>query len=139
MQKNIIKFKTIDIAKASINSVMNNNPQEIDVVYINDILNQIPDNEKNSIYLYGFESCSQWYAKAGIFPPNRYCDWQPHWIILYPEIGLELQKTIASKELIWIVLPAGQNVWPDEINDAIFANYYEYYSNELYSLFHCNE
>lgn len=139
LQKNIIKFKTIDIAKASINSVMNNNPQEIDVVYINDILNQIPDNEKNSIYLYGFESCSQWYAKAGIFPPNRYCDWQPHWIILYPEIGLELQKTIASKELIWIVLPAGQNVWPDEINDAIFANYYEYYSNELYSLFHCNE
>ena len=27
----------------------------------------------------------------------------------------------------------------DEINDAIFANYSEYYSNEYYSLYHCNE
>lgn len=139
LQKQNIQNKTIYIAKESIKSVLNGNPQEFDVAYINEIMDYIPDNEKDSIYLYGFGSCSQWYAKAGIFPPNRYCDWQPHWIILYPEIGLELQKTIASKELIWIVLPAGQNVWPDEINDAIFANYYEYYSNEFYSLFHCNE
>ena len=66
-----IQNKTIYIAKESIKSVLNGNPQEFDVAYINEIMDYIPDNEKDSIYLYGFGSCSQWYAKAGIFPPNR--------------------------------------------------------------------
>lgn len=134
MQKDVIRDKTLAVANYTVQSIRQGNPDEGDVVYIQDIMNQIPDDEKDSVYLYGFGSCSQWYAKAGIFPPNKYCDWQPHWIILYPEIKDELLDYIASRSAKWIVLPNGGEIWPDEIKNSIYENYTEFFVNDYYIL-----
>ncbi len=136
MQKDVIRDKTLAVANYTVQSIRQGNPDEGDVVYIQDIMNQIPDDEKDSVYLYGFGSCSQWYAKAGIFPPNKYCDWQPHWIILYPEIKDELLDYIGSRSAKWIVLPNGGEIWPDEIKNSIYENYTEFFVNDYYILLH---
>lgn len=136
MQKDVIRDKTLAVANYTVQSIRQGNPDEGDVVYIQDIMNQIPDDEKDSVYLYGFGSCSQWYAKAGIFPPNKYCDWQPHWIILYPEIKDELLDYIGSHSSKWIVLPNGGEIWPDEIKNSIYENYTEFFVNDYYILLH---
>lgn len=136
MQKDVIHDKTLAVANYTVQSIRQGNPDEGDVVYIQDIMNQIPDDEKDGVYLYGFGSCSQWYAKAGIFPPNKYCDWQPHWIILYPEIKDELLNYIASRSAKWIVLPNGGEIWPDEIKNSIYENYTEFFVNDYYILLH---
>lgn len=136
MQKNVIRDKTLAVANYTVQSIRQGNPDEGDVAYIQDIMNQIPDDEKDSVYLYGFGSCSQWYAKAGIFPPNKYCDWQPHWIILYPEIKDELLDYIGSRSAKWIVLPNGGEIWPDEIKNSIYENYTEFFVNDYYILLH---
>lgn len=136
MQKDVIRDKTLAVANYTVQSIRQGNPDEGDVVYIQDIMNQIPDDEKDSVYLYGFGSCSQWYAKAGIFPPNKYCDWQPHWIILYPEIKDELLDYIGSHSSKWIVLPNGGEIWPDEIKNFIYENYTEFFVNDYYILLH---
>lgn len=134
MQKDVIRDKTLAVANYTVQSICQGNPDEGDVAYIQDIMNQIPDGEKDSVYLYGFGSCSQWYAKAGIFPPNKYCDWQPHWIILYPEIKDELLDYIGSRSVKWIVLPNGGEIWPDEIKNSIYENYTEFFVNDYYVL-----
>lgn len=136
MQKDVIRDKTLAVANYTIQSVRQGNPDEGDVAYIQDVMGQIPDDEKDSVYLYGFGSCSQWYAKAGIFPPNKYCDWQPHWIILYPEIKAELLDYIGSRYAKWIVLPNGGEIWPDEIKNSIYENYTEFFVNDYYILLH---
>lgn len=136
MQKDVIRDKTLAVANYTIQSIRQGNPDEGDVIYIQNIMDQIPDNEKDSVYLYGFGSCSQWYAKAGIFPPNKYCDWQPHWIILYPEIKDELLDYISSHSAKWIVLPNGGEIWPDEIKNSIYENYTEFFVNDYYILLH---
>lgn len=136
MQKDVIRDKTLAVANYTIQSVRQGNPDEGDVTYIQDVMGQIPDDEKDSVYLYGFGSCSQWYAKAGIFPPNKYCDWQPHWIILYPEIKAELLDYIGSRYAKWIVLPNGGEIWPDEIKNSIYENYTEFFVNDYYILLH---
>ena len=136
MQKDVIRDKTLAVANYTVQSIRQGNPDEGDVVYIQDIMNQIPDDEKDSVYLYGFGSCSQWYAKADIFPPNKYCDWQPHWIILYPEIKDELLDYIGSRSAKWIVLPNGGEIWPDEIKNSIYENYTEFFVNDYYILLH---
>lgn len=136
MQKDVIQDKTLAVANYTIQSIRQGNPDEGDVIYIQNIMDQIPDNEKDSVYLYGFGSCSQWYAKAGIFPPNKYCDWQPHWIILYPEIKDELLDYIDSHSAKWIVLPNGGEIWPYEIKNSIYENYTEFFVNDYYILLH---
>lgn len=136
MQKDVIRDKTLAVANYTIQSVRQGNPDEGDVAYIQDVMGQIPDEEKDSVYLYGFGSCSQWYAKAGIFPPNKYCDWQPHWIILYPEIKDELLDYIGSRYAKWIVLPNGGEIWPGEIKNSIYENYTEFFVNDYYILLH---
>lgn len=136
MQKDVIRDKTLAVANYTIQSVCQGNPDEGDVAYIQDVMGQIPDDEKDSVYLYGFGSCSQWYAKAGIFPPNKYCDWQPHWIILYPEIKAELLDYIGSRYAKWIVLPNGGEIWPNEIKNSIYENYTEFFVNDYYILLH---
>lgn len=136
MQKDVIRDKTLAVANYTIQSIRQGNPDEGDVVYIQDVMGHIPHDEKDSVYLYGFGSCSQWYAKAGIFPPNKYCDWQPHWIILYPEIKDELLDYIGSHFAKWIVLPNGGEIWPDEIKNSIYENYTEFFVNDYYILLH---
>lgn len=139
LQKETIEARTIFIAKDSIKNVLNDKPEDLDVPYIKDIVEKIPESDQDSLYLYGFESCSQWYAKAGLFPANKYCDWQLHWIVLYPEIEGEIKDALSTKEIKWVLLPTGQTVWPESIHQTIYEKYEEYYINDLYTLLKCKE
>ena len=47
---------------------------------IQTLVSRIP--EEGQVYVYGLPSCSAWYLQAGLQPPLRYCDWQPHYIQL---------------------------------------------------------
>ena len=36
-------------------------------------------------------------------PPLRYCDWQPHYIQLDPEIGNQIEAYLHGEENLWVV------------------------------------
>ena len=41
--------------------------------------------------------------QAGLQPPLRYCDWQPHYIQLDPEIGDQIEAYLHGEENLWVV------------------------------------
>lgn len=67
------------------------------------LLEEIPPEERDGIYVYGLSSCSAWYLQAGVQPPMKYCDWQPHYIALVPEIGGEIEAFLRSGAAPWVV------------------------------------
>lgn len=67
------------------------------------LLEEIPEAERSGVYVYGLDSCSAWYLQAGLQPPMKYCDWQPHYIQLVPEIGAEIKDFLASQTCRWVV------------------------------------
>lgn len=105
--------------------------------YVREIKSYIPEDDYDSVYAYDIR-CSSWYAQTGIFPANKYCDWQAHYIELQPEIGDELAKWISEKSVKWIVLPADKEVEPPQIAQAIKENYSVYAENEAYILMRSN-
>lgn len=67
------------------------------------LLEQIPEAERNHVFVYGLDSCSAWYLLAGSQPPIKYCDWQPHYIEIVPEIGEEIGTFLLSEDSLWVV------------------------------------
>ena len=67
------------------------------------LLEKIPAEEREGIYVYGLPSCSAWYLQAGVQPPMKYCDWQPHYIRLVPEIGAQIEAFLSSGAAPWVV------------------------------------
>ena len=100
-----------------------------------EIRDAIPEDERNSVYVYGLHSCSNWYLQADILPYNRYCDWQEHYIALNPEIGDEILQCLEQTPPQWIVTDAGTPVDQYHIADVITSNYDVYMSNEAYTLY----
>lgn len=77
--------------------------------------------EDASLYIYGFPSCSRLYVLLDRLPPMRYCDWQPHYIALVPEIGGEIESYLQTEEAY--VLTPEDTVEPGEIRSALEARY----------------
>ncbi len=100
---------------------------------------QIPQEDRDSVYVYSVESCSAWYAQAGLFPPNRYCDWQAHYIQLNPQIGDELESWLRGDGAKWIVGSVQYPFGPKQIRNAIEDNYTEYFRNSSYILYIRND
>lgn len=106
---------------------------------ITEIVDLIPQQERNSIYVYGLNSCSNWYVRAGLFPAHRYCDWQEHYIELVPEIGNELESWLRDGGPIWVVTPTDIEIAPTQIRDAINDCYHIYEKNGSYTLYQFND
>lgn len=68
---------------------------------IQTLVSRIP--EEGQVYVYGLPSCSAWYLQTGLQPPLRYCDWQPHYIQLDPEIGDQIEAYLHGEENLWVV------------------------------------
>ena len=86
------------------------------------LLAHIPEEERDRVYVYGLSSCSAWYIQAGLQPPMRYCDWQPHYIQLAPEIGREIENYLRSGEARWVVTGADA-VEPDTVAAILESEY----------------
>lgn len=95
----------------------------------------IPEEDRNNIYVYGMPTtCSNWYAMADLYPPNRYCDWQEHYIQLVPEIGDELALWLTSEDARWLVTPRDYDIRPQQIREVIETHYHVYAQTENYTL-----
>lgn len=81
---------------------------------------QIPEAERDRVYVYGLSSCSAWYLQAGLQPPMRYCDWQPHYIQLDDQIGAEIKGYLESGDAKWVV--TGENTVEPEAIAAILES-----------------
>lgn len=116
-------------------AILNPQPSRESHQRVLEIRDAIPEDERNSVYVYGLHSCSNWYLQADILPYNRYCDWQEHYIALNPEIGDEILQCLEQTPPQWIVTDAGTPVDQYHIADVITSNYDVYMSNEAYTLY----
>lgn len=92
--------------------------QEYDAVQA--VVAKVPEGE--SIYVYGFTSCSAVYIQANRLPPIKYCDWQSHYIQLDKEIGREIEGFLSSEDSHWVVTPAGE-IEPESIQNILEEQY----------------
>ena len=99
----------------------------------------IPQEDADSVYIYAVESCSAWYAEAGLFPANRYCDWQAHYIQLNPQIGAQLESWLRTDGAKWIVASVQNKIAPMSIREAVEENYTVQFQNDDYILYVRNE
>lgn len=97
------------------------------------VLAQIPEEERDHVYVYGLTSCSSWYLQAGLQPPIRYGDWQPHYIRLDPEIGEEIQGYLRSSDARWVVTGM-ENIEPEAIQSILKENYQDVFQSGDYRL-----
>ena len=95
------------------------------------IVKQIP--EENTVYVYGFPSCSAFYIQAGLLPPNQYCDWQPHYIQLDPEIGSQIEGYLRAGKAQFVVTPL-EGAEPEQIRRALEETYRSIYTAAGYRL-----
>ncbi len=95
------------------------------------IVNRIPEGK--TAYVYGFPSCSAFYIQAGLLPPNKYCDWQPHYIQLDPEIGHEIESYLRSGDADFVVTPL-EETEPEQIRAVLEEKYGSVYTAGNYRL-----
>ena len=69
-----------------------------------------------------------------MLPPQKYCDWQEHYIQLVPQIGRELTDWLAGGGARWVVIPAGQQLQPEQIAQTLQQFYVPEYENDRYTL-----
>lgn len=86
------------------------------------LLQHIPETERDRVYLYGLPSCSALYLQAGLQPPMRYCDWQPHYISLDPEIGRVIEGYLQSEDALWVIT-GSDAVEPQAVAEILQGEY----------------
>jgi hypothetical protein len=104
----------------------------------NDIVDQIPEESRDSVFAYSLPSCSQWYYATKLYPPTRHCDWHHNYTTLSPEIAAELTEWIAQGGPEYIVTTKNFEFYHVFITPAILENYTVVYTNEEYDLYRLN-
>ena len=89
--------------------------------------------EGKTVYVYGFPSCSAFYIQAGLLPPNKYCDWQPHYIQLDPEIGRALEGYLGEAAADFVVTPP-EGIEPERLLTVLEESYVPVYTAGNYRL-----
>ena len=102
---------------------------------IQQIKAQIPEEDYDRVFVYGMKSCSKWYLQAGLFPPNKYCDWHHNYIQLNPQIGDELVNRMTGGDFGWIVVDAHTEIEPIPIAETIESYYTIYFENDDHTLY----
>ena len=101
----------------------------------NDIVEQVPAEDRDSIFVYAMPSCSMWYYSTNLYPPHRYCDWHSNYTRLSPEIKEELTEWIAQGGPAYIVTGENAEITPESIGQAVSDNYTLVYTNGHFSLY----
>ncbi len=100
-----------------------------------EIKSHIPEEDYSKVYAYTKTSCSAWYQIADLFPPNRYCDWQDHYMALSPKIKEEFTHYFEESGPEWLVTSTTRPIESKEINEIIDAEYTLYAENDMFRLF----
>ena len=100
---------------------------------VRDVSDRIPAEDATSVFCYNLNP--SWYTYAGLFPCNRYCGWQNHYISLMPEIYDDLKNTFETQPPRWLVLPVEPGELPDFIERMLDTAYRRVYENDQYTLF----
>ncbi len=102
-----------------------------------EIKSHIPKEDYHRIYAYTKTSCSAWYAIAETYPPNRYCDWQDHYMSLSPQIKEEILDYFEDSDSapVWLVTSVSRPIETKEINEIIDTQYTLHTENEMFRLF----
>ena len=98
-----------------------------------DIAEKIPETDRNNVF--GYNINPSWYTYTGLFPGNKYCGWQNHYIALMPGIYDELNEFFQKNAPAWLVLPNDHGILPDFLESMIDNEYKLYYSNKGFDLF----
>lgn len=98
---------------------------------VQSIASRIPEGK--AVYVYGLPSCSAFYIQAGLLPPNQYCDWQPHYIQLDPEIGRQIEGYLRSEDAQFVVTLL-EEIEPEQIRAVLEENYTPAYTAGSYRL-----
>lgn len=97
----------------------------------------IPDEQRDSVYTYGIPS--RWYIETDLFPANKYCDWQDHYIELNPNIQHELSAALTQTPPKWIVTHDPDSpLVPDFLKAILSDGYMLYDSSTHYKLWRHN-
>jgi hypothetical protein len=99
-----------------------------------DIVNHIPDDEKDSIWGHGIQS--RFYMRTDIYPCIKYYDF----VDMYfkenlGDVKKEIMTLLNSKKPKWIITPKKEAVIPKEISQLIDSSYILFYENEEFNLF----
>jgi len=98
-----------------------------------EIAASIPEEDRDSVLSY--DVYPNWYVFADIFPCIRYCAWQTHYMLLVPEIEVEMADRLHEDPPKWIVMPA-KEIWiPDRIKVEL-DRYEVEQMNDTYKLLH---
>ncbi len=102
-----------------------------------EIKSHIPREDYHSVYAYTKTSCSAWYSIAELYPPNKYCDWQDHYMALSPQIKEELTGYFEDSDSAprWLVTSTTRPIETKAINEIIDSEYTLYAENEMFRLF----
>ena len=96
------------------------------------IADNIPD-DKDNVFAFGVKT--EFYTHSGIFPCNKYCGWQEHYIQLMPQIADELDEFFRTTPPSWVVLQKGLTALPNFLEREISQNYVMTYENDMYMLY----
>lgn len=98
-----------------------------------EIEKQIPEDEKDSVYSYNINPA--WYSYTDLFPCNKYCGWQNHYIKLMPNIECELEAFFRDNPPRWLVLPRQNKPMPMFLDMALTTEYDCVYANDMFVLY----
>ena len=99
---------------------------------VRELSEKIPEEDKDSVFCYDVDP--SWYTYADLFPCNRYCGWQSHYIRLMPQIAVELQDWFEAQPPRWLVLPEEGEV-PVFLEEVIGQEYILRCHNIQYKLY----
>lgn len=99
-----------------------------------EMADNIPPEDKNSVFSYNIDV--EWYYYTDdIFPCNKYCGWQNHYIELVPEIETELADMFDNAPPKWLVLPAeSEKPIPNLLRERFDKNYIVEFQNSDFVL-----
>lgn len=80
--------------------VSHDNPKQ---AAVSEIARHIPEDERSSVYCYGFYQTSHWYLMSDMYPCIRFADFQAQHIRIAPEFATEIQMRFDADPPIWLV------------------------------------
>ncbi|MGO5164194.1 hypothetical protein [Fusicatenibacter saccharivorans] len=105
-------------------------------MYVDDILDKIPENERSSVYNY--ETSSQWLLLSGLKPYDKYCITADHFSMLSSEIFQHIQELFRRREPSYIVTGSNVQIQNQTVQAYLEKDYTELYANSIYTLYQKN-
>lgn len=91
-------------------------------------------SDRDSVY--GYSISSNWFTYTDLFPCNRFCFWQNHYLLLIPDLQNEFEAFFQNDPPIWLIVSASHEAIPALLQEEIKNNYELVAMNEEHTLYH---